>query len=157
MGSCTSSTPFCCQADRRFQIGRPSGLRAASIKFRCGGAPYARGASAAVLRSIGLTLALRRVSVTGFRSEFFGANSLLSLRFFAVLLWTAAVLALIADRWTPGQGMAMLAAAIVAVIAINGIFSFWQEYRAEETMAALQRLLPHQVRALRNGKTVLLR
>jgi sodium/potassium-transporting ATPase subunit alpha len=102
-------------------------------------------------------LALRRVSVTGFRSEFFGANSLLSLRFFAVLLWTAAVLALIADRWTPGQGMAMLAAAIVAVIAINGIFSFWQEYRAEETMAALQRLLPHQVRALRNGKTVLLR
>jgi len=53
--------------------------------------------------------------------------------------------------------MAMLAAAIVAVIAINGIFSFWQEYRAEETMAALQRLLPHQVRARRNGKTVLLR
>src|SRR4029450_3031527 len=34
--------------------------------------------------------------------------------------------------------------------------SFWQEYRAEETMAALQRLLPHQVRALRNGTTVVL-
>jgi magnesium-transporting ATPase (P-type) len=52
--------------------------------------------------------------------------------------------------------MAMLAAAIVAVIAINGAFCFWQEYRAEETMAALQRLLPHQVRALRNGTTVVL-
>jgi calcium-translocating P-type ATPase len=37
---------------------------------------------------------------------------------------------------------------------INGAFSFWQEYRAEETMAALQRLLPHQVRALRDGTTV---
>jgi magnesium-transporting ATPase (P-type) len=76
--------------------------------------------------------------------------------FFAALLWVAALLALLADWWMPGQGMAMLAAAIVAVIAINGVFSFWQEYRAEETMAALQRLLPHQVRTLRNGTTVVL-
>jgi sodium/potassium-transporting ATPase subunit alpha len=76
--------------------------------------------------------------------------------FFAALLWVAALLALIADRWMPGQGMLTLAAAIVAVIAINGVFSLWQEYRAEETMAALQRLLPHQVRALRNGTTVVL-
>ena len=44
--------------------------------------------------------------------------------------------------------------AIVAVIAINGTFSFWQEYRAEETMAALQRLLPHYVKVLRDGATV---
>jgi magnesium-transporting ATPase (P-type) len=57
--------------------------------------------------------------------------------FFAVLLWVAALLALIADWWMPGQGMATLAVAIVAVIVINGAFSFWQEYRAEETMAAL--------------------
>ena len=74
--------------------------------------------------------------------------------FFAVLLWVAALLAVIAEWWMPGQGMATLAVAIVTVIAINGAFSFWQEYRAEETMAALQRLLPHQVRALRDGKTV---
>ena len=72
------------------------------------------------------------------------------------MVWVAAPLALTADWWMPGQGMAMLAAAIVAVIAINGAFSFWQEYRAEETMAALQRLLPHQVRTLRNGTTVVL-
>jgi calcium-translocating P-type ATPase len=74
--------------------------------------------------------------------------------FFALLLWVAALLGLIADWWMPGQGMATLAVAIVAVIVINGAFSFWQEYRAEETMAALQRLLPHQVRALRGGRTV---
>ena len=73
--------------------------------------------------------------------------------FFAVLLWLAALLALVADWWMPGQGMATLAAAIVAVIVINGAFSFWQEYRAEETMTALQRLLPHQVRVLRDGAT----
>ena len=76
--------------------------------------------------------------------------------FFAALLWVAAVLALMADWWMPGQGMRTLAAAIVAVIAINGAFSFWQEYRAEETMAALLKLLPHQVRALRDGATVVI-
>jgi calcium-translocating P-type ATPase len=74
--------------------------------------------------------------------------------FFAALLWVAALLALIADWWMPGQGMLTLAVAIVAVIAINGVFSFWQEYRAEETMAALQRLLPHQVKVRRDGSTV---
>ena len=71
--------------------------------------------------------------------------------FFAALLWVAAVLALIADRQMPGQGLATLAIAIVGVIVVNGAFSFWQEYRAEQTMAALQRLLPHQVRAQREG------
>ena len=71
--------------------------------------------------------------------------------FFAVLLWAAALLALVAHVQMPGQGMATLAVAIIAVIVINGAFSFWQEYRAEETMAALQRLLPHQVRVQREG------
>ena len=47
--------------------------------------------------------------------------------FFAALLWVAALLALIADWWMPGQGMLTLAAAIVAVIAINGAFSLWQD------------------------------
>ena len=76
--------------------------------------------------------------------------------FFAILLWVAACLALVADLRMPGQGMATLATAIVAVIVINGIFSFWQEYRAEETMTALQRLLPHQVRALRDGAAAII-
>ena len=52
--------------------------------------------------------------------------------------------------------MGTLGAAIVAVIAINGAFSFWQEYRAEETMAALQRLLPHQVQNPAERDTVVL-
>ena len=67
--------------------------------------------------------------------------------FFAMLLWCAAVLALVADVYTPGQGMGTLGVAIVAVILVNGVFSFWQEDRAERTMVALQRLLPHRVRA----------
>ena len=74
--------------------------------------------------------------------------------FFAALLWVAAFLALIAHVRMPGQGMATLALAIVAVIAINGCFSFWQQHRAEETMAALQQLLPDQVRVRRDGTVV---
>jgi calcium-translocating P-type ATPase len=72
--------------------------------------------------------------------------------FFALILWIAAGLAFIAEWNDPGQGMAMLGAAIVGVILINGGFSFWQEYRAEQAIGALQRLLPHRVKALRDGK-----
>jgi calcium-translocating P-type ATPase len=70
---------------------------------------------------------------------------------FALILWLAAGLAFAADLRQPGQGMATLGWAIVLVIAINGSFSFWQEYRAERAIAALKRLLPHQVTALRDG------
>jgi magnesium-transporting ATPase (P-type) len=52
-----------------------------------------------------------------------------------MVLWVAAIFAFAADVQMPGQGMATLAIAIVAVILVNGAFSFWQEYRAEETMA----------------------
>jgi hypothetical protein len=42
--------------------------------------------------------------------------------------------------------MARLGVAIVGVIIINGIFSFWQEYKAERAVAALRQLLPQKVR-----------
>jgi magnesium-transporting ATPase (P-type) len=47
--------------------------------------------------------------------------------FFALILWLAATLAFIAGWHKPDEGMAMLGYAIVGVILINGIFSFWQE------------------------------
>jgi sodium/potassium-transporting ATPase subunit alpha len=72
--------------------------------------------------------------------------------FFAFILWIGAALAFIADHYSPGQGMGRLGVAIVGVILINGVFSFWQEYKAERAVAALRQLLPHKVRALRDGK-----
>jgi calcium-translocating P-type ATPase len=48
--------------------------------------------------------------------------------------------------------MRALALAIVAVILVNGLFSFWQEYRAHEAFRALQRLLPREVTSLRDGR-----
>ncbi|HYE34258.1 cation-transporting P-type ATPase [Methylocaldum sp.] len=71
--------------------------------------------------------------------------------FFALLLWLAAGLAFFGDWKAPGEGMATLGFAIVGVILINGVFSFWQEYRAERAIAALQKLLPLQVKVMREG------
>ena len=71
--------------------------------------------------------------------------------FFALILWLAAALALIAEWRDPDGGMALLAMAIVAVILINGVFSFWQEYRAERAIAALSKLLPVHATVLRDG------
>lgn len=76
--------------------------------------------------------------------------------FFAVILWVAAGLAFVAERRDPGSGMAVLGVAILGVILINGVFSFWQEYRAERTIGALRRLLPHDVRTVRNGRITVL-
>jgi sodium/potassium-transporting ATPase subunit alpha len=72
--------------------------------------------------------------------------------FFALILWAAAALAFAADRQQPGSGMAALGAAIIGVIAVNGAFSFWQEYRAERALAALRRLLPSRATVVRDGR-----
>lgn len=71
---------------------------------------------------------------------------------FALILWVAAALALFAALRQPGRGMGTLAAAIVAVILINGLFSFWQERRAERALESLERLLPSDVVAVRQGR-----
>ena len=72
--------------------------------------------------------------------------------FFAIILWIAAGLAFFADWREPGQHMATLGVAIVGVILINGMFSFWQTYRAERALAALKKLLPNTARVLRAGR-----
>ena len=66
----------------------------------------------------------------------------------------AAALAFFAEWSEPGQGMAKVGVAIVVVIVVSGVFSFWQEYRAEQTLAGLQRLLPPRADVLRDGKAV---
>ena len=71
--------------------------------------------------------------------------------FFARVLWVAAALAWLAHRRDPTAGMDTLALAVVAVIVVNAIFSFWQQYRAEQALEALERLLPRRVPTLRAG------
>ncbi|MFO0946612.1 MAG: HAD-IC family P-type ATPase [Planctomycetota bacterium] len=66
---------------------------------------------------------------------------------FALLLWVAAFLA----WWA---GMPQLAIAMVVVILINGLFSYWQQYKAEQAVEALESLLPRHVQVRREGKEV---
>ena len=63
----------------------------------------------------------------------------------ALLLWAAGALAFIARL--PELGIAIL-----AVIFINGIFSFYQEYKAERAIEALRKLLPSYARVRRDGE-----
>ena len=71
---------------------------------------------------------------------------------FALILWLAAALAFFSEWREPGQGMAALGWAVLGVIAVNGLFSFWQEYRAEAVLAKLEALLPKEVTVLRDGE-----
>jgi len=65
--------------------------------------------------------------------------------FFAVMLWVAGLLALIADL--PELGIA-----IFAVIVLNSLFAFAQQARADRAADRLRALLPTQVMVLRDGR-----
>lgn len=64
----------------------------------------------------------------------------------AILLWIAGFIALLTG--TPELGIA-----IWLVNIINGVFSFWQQYRAQQATSALQKLLPSYVKVVRNGQS----
>lgn len=74
--------------------------------------------------------------------------------FLAILLWIAAGLSFLADWLNPDESMATIGWAIVAVIVINAVFAFIQEYKAEQTFAALRRLLPDKAWVMRDGQPV---
>ncbi len=50
--------------------------------------------------------------------------------------------------------MARVGCVVIGVIVVSGLFSFWQEYRAEQTLAALLKLLPQEVKVVRDGKAM---
>src|SRR6516225_6947683 len=113
--------------------GNPAGLTSAEAERR--------------LREFGLNR-VERIEGTSLSLRFLKGFT----HFFALILWIAAALAFFAEWQEPGAGMATLGFAILGVILINALFTFWQEYRAEQAMAALEKLLPHQVKLFRDGK-----
>jgi calcium-translocating P-type ATPase len=69
--------------------------------------------------------------------------------FFALLLWGASVLALLA-------GMPQLAVAIVVVVLLNGAFAFAQEYRADKASQRLRELIPANTVVRRDSRRILI-
>jgi magnesium-transporting ATPase (P-type) len=65
--------------------------------------------------------------------------------FFALLLWAAAALALLA-------GLPQLTVAIAAVIVLNGSFAFVQERRAEHAAERVSDLVPRRATVVRSGR-----
>ena len=65
----------------------------------------------------------------------------------ALLLWVAGAIAIVG-------GHAGLGVVIWIVVLVNAGFSFWQEYRAEQAVATLARLLPARARVIRGGEEV---
>jgi P-type Ca2+ transporter type 2C len=65
---------------------------------------------------------------------------------FAIMLWVGGGLSFVAD-------MPQLGYAIFAVIFINAIFSFWQEFRAEKATEALKKMIPHKAKVVRDAQT----
>lgn len=65
----------------------------------------------------------------------------------ALLMWVGAAFGFL-------SGMPEVAWAIIIVIFINAIFSFWQEFKAERAIEALKDMIPSYTTAIRNGKTV---
>jgi P-type E1-E2 ATPase len=67
----------------------------------------------------------------------------------ALLLWAAGILAIVA-------GMPQLAVATWAVIIINALFAFYQEFKADKTLSNLANMLPNKVKVVRNGESIVL-
>ena len=70
---------------------------------------------------------------------------------FSVLLDVSAALCFVADRMNPGEGMAVLGWALLAVAVLNALFTFSQAIRAERAMQALRNLLPRRITVRRGG------
>ncbi len=62
----------------------------------------------------------------------------------AILMWVAGGIAVLA-------GLLELGLAVFAVVVINGVFGYWQEYRAERATEALRRMLAQRALVLRDG------
>ncbi len=72
---------------------------------------------------------------------------------FPLLLTAAAVLSFIANGLSPGQGYDLIGGALLGVVVLNALVSFYQNYKVEKLMVAFLDFIPKSVNVLRETQT----
>lgn len=72
--------------------------------------------------------------------------------FFALLLIAGAALAFLADYLKPGEGNFHIGVALLAVVLLNALFSYVQEYQSDRIMESFRNMLPPMISVLRDGQ-----
>lgn len=72
--------------------------------------------------------------------------------FFALLLIVGSALAFFADYLKPGEGNLYIGIALLAVVVLNALFTYTQEYESERIMESFRNMLPPMIAVLRDGK-----
>jgi sodium/potassium-transporting ATPase subunit alpha len=75
---------------------------------------------------------------------------------FPLLLLASALLALLANYLSPGEGYDLIALALAGVVVLNALVSFLQNYKVEKLMISFLDYIPKHVALLRDGEKVLL-
>ncbi len=71
---------------------------------------------------------------------------------FFILLIIASLMAFVAEYLAPNEGYLYIAVALIAVVILNAIFTFIQEYQSERIMESFKNLIPLKAVVLRDGK-----
>ncbi|NTV47629.1 MAG: cation-transporting P-type ATPase, partial [Chlorobiales bacterium] len=75
---------------------------------------------------------------------------------FPLLLLGASILSFFANFLSPGQGYDMIGIALLGVVVLNALVSFFQNYKVEKLMLSFLDYIPKEVALLRDGQKVTL-
>jgi Ca2+-transporting ATPase len=81
-----------------------------------------------------------------------GALQILLRQFKSIIIWILIVAGVVSGL----MGEAMDAVAILAIVALNAVIGFYQEFTAEKSVASLRKLTAPRARVLRDGRTSLI-
>lgn len=75
---------------------------------------------------------------------------------FPMLLFASSLLAFFADHLSPGAGYDLIGIALLGVVLLNALVSFFQNFKVEKLMISFLDYIPKQVVLLRDGDKILL-
>lgn len=74
--------------------------------------------------------------------------------FFSILLLIGSLLSFISDKLIPNQGSNYIGWVLFLVTILNAIFTYIQEYKAEQAMKSFKNLVSNKVVVIRNGEEI---